>query len=269
MKVIVQVALTGCVHHKTDNPALPVTPDEVREDVRRCLNEGASVFHVHARDKFGNPTMDHNQYAHFVAAVMESGGVVNVSCSGRRGHAYWQRFAPLSVPGTEMASLSMGSMNFPHEASVNEPDIIRKLAGAMHERGIVPELECFEPGHVNYATYLISKDTLKPPHVFNLILGNLGTCPASRGWLYALIDMLPVASQWFGTGIGSYAGRMTKWALALGGHVRVGLEDTLWIDGQKQRPATNPLLVEQTISFARTLSRESATPDEAREILGL
>jgi len=268
-KAIVQVALTGCVHHKADNPALPVTPDEVRGDVRRCLDEGASVFHIHARDQAGRPTMNANWYRQFVDAAAQDGATVNVSCSGRWAHAYWERAAPLSVPGADMGTLAMGSMNFPGRANVNDPFTIDALAKMARRSGVVPELECFELGHVHYAKYLIRKDVLEPPHIFNFVLGNLGTCPAERRWLQAMVEMLPEGARWFGTGVGRYARRMTNWALVQDGHIRVGLEDSLWMDKARTDPATNPRLVRRAVEAARLLGREPATPDDARGILEL
>lgn len=271
-EAIIQVALTGCVHAKADNPALPVTPEEVRADARRCLDAGAAVLHVHARDERGNPTRHAYWYQRFVDAVRAESAeaVVNVSCSGRGGHVLpEERLGAVYASGADMATLATGSMNFPNDVSMTSPHAIRAMAGEMRRKGVVPELECFEPGHANYALYLIGHGVLKPPHVFNLVLGNLGTCPADLRWLEALVGMLPEGAPWYGTGVGRFARDVAKWALAAGGHVRVGLEDSLWMDEGKTDPATNAKLVERAVVMARALGREPATPAEARRILGL
>jgi uncharacterized protein (DUF849 family) len=168
-----------------------------------------------------------------------------------------------------MASLTLGSLNFPKQASVNQPDVIRRLAERMAERGIVPELEVFDFGMVDYAKFLIGRGVLRPPLYFNLLLGSLGTLSASPFNLSALTVALPDDAVWAGAGIGRFQFWVNSMAIAMGGHVRVGLEDNLWLDVEKTRPATNVDLVERLVRLAESAGREVATPAEARELIGL
>jgi len=153
---------------------------------------------------------------------------------------------------------------------VNPPATIRSLALIMRERGVQPELECFDFGHIHYAHYLISHEgLLKPPFWFNLFLGNLGTAPATEWTLTNMVSILPPIAIWAGAGIGRYQYQVNRWAVEHGGQVRVGLEDSLWMDTEKQDPATNPRQVERIAAYARELGREPVSIERAREILGM
>ena len=169
----------------------------------------------------------------------------------------------------DLASLTPGSMNFPREASINSPEIIGRLATAMQERGIVPELEIFDFGMVDYVHYLIGKKVLRPPFVFNLLLGSLGTLSASPLNLALMVERLPAGAFWSAAGIGRFQFSMNALGIAMGGHVRTGLEDNLFLDRDKLQPATNAGLVERIARQAEALERPLATPEQARRILGL
>lgn len=270
--LIVNVAMTGCVHSQAANRALPITPEEIGLDAARCANEGASIFHLHARDQDGNPTMDLVPIQNTVDAVREAvpGAIVCVSCSGRHDYELIGRTRGLYVdPAPEMASLTLGSYNSFAHVIVNLPNSIRNLGSMMISGGIVPELECFDIGHIAYAKYLIEKNVLKPPFWFNLFLGNLGTIPASP-WLFLnMVEMLPPSAFWAATGIGHFQWRVNQWAVDHGGHVRVGLEDSLWMDENKQHPATNADQVARVVQYAREQGREPASIEQVRELLGM
>lgn len=272
--LIINAALTGMVPTKEDNPSVPVTPTEIAEDAQCCVQAGASILHVHARDSEGRPTYRADAYAEIVAEVRERcpDAIVCVSTSGRVFKTFEERSEVLDLDGDlkpEMASLTLGSLNFPKQASVNEPSMIRGLAERMAERGIVPELEVFDLGMIDYARHLIEQEVLRPRFYFNLLLGSLGTLAASAFHLALLAEALPDGSTWAGAGIGRFQLSVNAMAIAAGGHVRVGLEDNLWLDTDKQRPATNVALVERLVTLARACEREVATPHEAREIIGL
>ncbi len=259
---------------KADNPSVPVTPEEIADDAQRCYELGASILHLHARDEEGRPTYRREVYAEIVAGVRERcpDAIVCVSTSGRVFKTFEERSAVLDLDGPlkpEMASLTLGSLNFPRQASVNEPDMIRRLAERMKERGIVPELEVFDWGMVDYARYLIERGVLEPPFYFNILLGSLGTLAATPLRLAALVESLPEGSTWAGAGIGRYQLAVNGLAIAMGGHVRVGLEDNLWMDAAKTRPATNAALVERVATIARAHERDVATPAQARRLIGL
>lgn len=272
--LIVNAALTGMVPTKADNPSLPVTPDEIAADAERCRAAGASIVHLHARADDGAPTYRKDVYARVVAAVRTRcpDVIVCVSTSGRTFKSFEERADVLDLDGDlkpQMASLTLGSLNFPTQASVNEPDMIVRLAQRMRERGIVPELEVFDLGMVDYATYLIEREVLEPPLYFNILLGSLGTLSATPFHLATVARALPPGSTWAGAGIGRFQLAVTSQAITMGGHVRVGLEDNLWLDDERLRPASNAELVERLARVARAIERPLATPDEAAALIGL
>jgi 3-keto-5-aminohexanoate cleavage enzyme len=272
--LIINAALTGNVPQKKDNPAVPITPDEIAADARRCCEAGAAIVHVHVRDEEGHATFRHEIFADAIAKVRAACPelIVCATTSGRVNPQFEARAQVLDLDGElkpEMASLALGSFNFPQQASVSEPETIRRLAEKMLERGIVPELEVFDLGMLDYAKYLIHKGFLRPPFYFNLLLGSLGSLAATPFNLATLAMSLPEGSVWSAAGMGRFQFRMNSLAIAMGGHVRVGMEDSLFMDAGKTRPASNPELVERLAALARSSEREIASPAQARQIIGL
>jgi uncharacterized protein (DUF849 family) len=168
-----------------------------------------------------------------------------------------------------LASLTLGSLNFPRQASINDPDMIKRLALAMKQRGIVPELEIFDLGMAEVAHYLIDKQVLAPPFYANILLGSLGTLSATPDNLCAVVRALPPGTAWAATGIGRHQFFINSLAVTMGGHVRVGLEDALYYDWTAKQPATNARLIERIVVLARAAGREIATAEEARQIIGM
>jgi uncharacterized protein (DUF849 family) len=272
--LIINAALTGMVPTKEENPNVPITAAEIAEEARRCFEAGASIVHLHARDEDGRPTYRVDVYREVVGAVREHCPelIVCVSTSGRAFREFEQRADALSLEGDlkpELASLTLGSLNFPKQASVNDPEMIKRLAERMAERGIVPELEVFDLGMVDYAKYLLGRGLLRPPLYFNLLLGSLGTLAATPFNLAVLARSLPDNATWGATGIGRFQFGVNALAVAMGGHVRVGLEDALYMDAEKRLPASNPALVERVAGVARACERDVATPAQARVLLDL
>jgi uncharacterized protein (DUF849 family) len=273
-ELIINLAPTGMVPTRADSPHVPLTPDEVAADVRRCRDAGASIVHLHPRDLRGDPTQAPARAAEFIAAVRAAVPdiVVNITTSGRRNPELEARAAVLDLDGPvrpEMASLTLGSLNFPKQASVNAPATIRGLAERMRDRGIVPEWEVFDFGMLDYAAYLRDHGVLTGPVSVNLLLGSLGTAGATPLNLALMFERLPPDATWAATGIGRYQFAMNRLAIAMGGHVRVGLEDNLWFDDARTEPATNPRLVERLVVIARAMGREPAAPDDVRLRLGI
>ena len=275
-KLIINVALTGMVPTKKDNPFTPITPREIADDVRRCYAAGASVFHLHARDELGQPSYQLTDYECIIncihAACPGAGLVLCVTTSGRNHNTWEARSQVLDLTGQrkpDMASLTLGSMNFPKQASVNSPDMITNLARRMHERGVTPELEVFDMGMVDYSHYLIQRNILQPPFYYNLLLGSLGTLSAAPLNLALMVNALPAAAVWAAAGIGRFQFQVNALAVTMGGHVRVGLEDALYMDAAKTDPATNPRMVERIVKLAQAAGRAPATPGEARRMIGL
>jgi 3-keto-5-aminohexanoate cleavage enzyme len=272
--LIVNAALTGMVPTKEENPHVPVTPTEIAEDAYRCCEAGAAIVHLHARDENGRPTYRADVYREIIASVRERcpDVIVCVSTSGRLWPELEPRAEVLSLDGDlrpDLASLTLGSLNFPKQASVNDPEVIRGLAERMADRGIVPELEVFEFGMVDYAKFLIDRGVLRGPHYFNLLLGSLGTLSATPFHLATLAMSLPEGSVWGAAGIGRFQFSVNAMAVTMGGHVRVGLEDNLYLDVDKTRPASNLALVKRIVALARAAGREVASPAQVRTMVGL
>jgi 3-oxoadipate:acetyl-CoA acetyltransferase len=271
---VVNLALTGMVPRRADNPAVPITPEEIARDARRCFAAGARVFHIHARQPDQEPTYRRDVFADILRRLKQTTpeAIVCVTTSGRVHKLFEERSDALELGGDlkpDLASLTLGSMNFPRQASVNDPDMIRRLAKRMAERGIVPELEVFDFGMIDYAHYLIGRGVLEPPFVFNLILGSLGTSAASGLNLAMMVERLPRGSFWSAGGIGRFQFSMNVLGAALGGHVRTGVEDNLHMDADRRDPATNERLVQRIVSAACAMGRAVATPAQARQVLGL
>lgn len=272
--LILNLAPTGMVPTREMNPHLPVTPAEIVEDCLRCVDLGASILHIHARDEDGAPTFRRDVYARIIGGIRERrpDAIICVSLSGRHFPDFEDRSDPLRLSGDlkpDMASLTLSSLNFARQASVNEPDVVRRLAETMADAGIRPELEVFDLGMVNYARYLIDRGVIKPPFYFNFLLGNVSSCQVDPLHLGALAAALPDRAFWACGGIG--AGQLAANTLGIlhGNGVRVGLEDYLWMDGARSRPATNVDMVRRVRDLATMLERAFAPAPVVRRALGL
>lgn len=267
-KLIITVAPTGSVPTKQMNPHLPVTPQEIGEDAARCLAAGASIVHLHAREDDGSNSTRLERFAEIDSAVAASAPEIirQISTGGRAGSGLEAR-APRLELNPEMASLTTGSVNFPNQVYENSPELIRRLAEIMAERGVRPEIECFDAAMIPNAVYMVDDGLLSAPVHFNLVMGLRGAIPASARNLVFMVDSLPAGSTWTVTGIGRHQLIMAVHAILMGGHVRVGLEDNIWYSqGVK---ASNTMLVERIVRLTGELGREVASPDEARRILSL
>lgn len=270
---VLNLAPTGMVPTREMTPHVPLAPDEVGETVGACLEHGVTVVHVHARGPDGRPTSSPERYAEIIRRVREGPDVVVcVSCSGRIEPDFESRAAVLDLDGDlrpEMASLTLSSMNFSREASVNDPATVVRLAERMRERGIKPELEVFDVGMVNFARYMIRKGHLEPPFYFNVLLGNIASAQLNPLHLGTILAELPEGSVWSVAGLGDAQLPANAMALALGGGVRVGLEDNLWIDRDRSRLATNEELVRRIVEVGGLLGRAPMSPSELRRRLGI
>lgn len=272
--LLVNLAPTGAVADPARNPNLPVTEADIARDVLACAELGACIAHLHVRDEARRPSSDPERYRRLVLALRAAPQgrrpLVCVSTSGRHGQTPAQRAAVLDLTGEarpDMASLTLGSLNFPGGASVNPPDTIRFLAGRMLERGIKPELEVFDLGMLHFAKLLIREDLLRPPYYFNLILGNVAGAQCSLADLNALVAQLPPDSIWSLGGIGRAQRPAAGLGCLLAAGVRIGLEDNLWEEAEPRRPASNPGLVGWLRDLARACGRPLADAEEARRIL--
>jgi 3-keto-5-aminohexanoate cleavage enzyme len=273
-ELIVNLCPTGMVPGRADTPFVPLTPEELAADVRRCADAGASIVHVHPRDAEGLPSQDPDVAASFIRAVRAAAPdiVVCITTSGRVRHDLASRVKAVELEGDakpEMASLTLGSLNFPRQAAINAPETIQGLARAMQEHSVVPEWEVFDFGMLDYGHYLRDRGLLAGPVYANLLLGSLGTLAATPLNLALLVERLPKGATWAAAGIGRYQFAMNRLAIAMGGGVRVGLEDNIWFDDDRTDLATNPRLVERLVGIARAMGREPATPNQVRRLLGI
>lgn len=272
--LIINVAPTGMVPTKETTPHVPLCTDEILDDVARCHALGAAIVHVHARDEDGRPSHRAEHFAPIVAGIraIDPQLVVCVTCSGRFAPDVESRAEVLSLEGDakpDMGSLTLGSNNFATQASVNAPETIRALAQRMRERGIVPELEVFEPGMVAFGRHLVEQGLIEPPCYVNILLGNPGTSGLSPGALAGFLAEMPDDWTWAMAGIGRHQLAANAMAIAAGGHVRVGLEDNVWLDRARTSPATNEQLVARIARLADELERPLATPADVRRMLRL
>lgn len=269
-KLIIKLAPTGMIPTKNDTPHVPITPEEIIHDTYEAYKLGVSIIHIHARDRDGRPTHRKEYFEETFRGIKEKCPdiIICATTSGRVEPQVEHRSEVLDL-NPEMASLTMGSLNFPQHPSVNPLETIKHLATLMSDKGILPELEIFESGFINTAKYLCQRNYLKKPLHFNLLLGSLGSIPAGVEDLVYLVKSLPPGSTWSATGIGRFQTQINVAAIIMGGHVRVGLEDSIYYRYGKKELATNTELVKRIVRIADELNREIATPDEARAILGL
>lgn len=267
--LVVTAALTGGVHGKEANPALPETPTEVAEAAAACEAAGASIVHLHAREDSGERAFSTERFQELTDAVRAATDDVVVQHStGGTAAPDSLRAEPLRTdPAPEMASLDMGPLNrYRHLTSENTRATIDALHEEMRARGIKPELEVFNGGHLN-ESLRIWENLETPPYVNLVFGGGTTTVPHPRN-LVNLVENLPDGAEFNVLAFGPHQLPLTAVAMTLGGHVRVGLEDNLYY--RKGDPAeSNAQLVERAVRVAEELERPVASPDEARDLLGL
>jgi len=273
-KLIINAAITGTVLMEKDTPYVPLTVKAIVQDAVRCCASGASVLHVHARDEKGVPTCNKEIYGKIIRQIREKcpAVIICASTSGRMFSAFEQRSAVLALKGAEkpdMASLTLGSLNFAKQVSVTAPEMIEKLALKMRENGIVPELEVFEPGMINAAKVFIKRGVLAAPFYFNILLGSVFSVQAKQADLNYMVSKLPEGVPWGAAGIGRAQLPVNFSAMMMGGHVRVGLEDNIYYDRARKKFASNEMLIRRIVRLAEKAGRDIASPGEARDIIGL
>lgn len=266
--VILTAALTGAEVTRAAQPALPVTPREIGIAAAECVAAGAAIVHLHARHDDGTPTQDVAIYRAIIDEVRaRCDAIIQISTGGAVGMTAAERIAPVGLR-PEMATLSMGSVNFGDDVFLNLPPDIRTFADAMARAGVKPELEIFDAGMMATATRWLARGLLPGPAHFDFVLGVPGGMPGTAEALMYLRAQLPADATWTVAGIGAAQLPLGVMALALGGHVRVGFEDNIFFrKGELAR--SNAQLVARIATIARQMDRPPATPDEARRLLGL
>ena len=274
METIISLTPTGLIPTKEITPHVPITPEEIINDVVRCHAIGITTVHIHARGQDGGPTYQKEIYARIISGIRERipDLIICVSASGRTFPEFEKRSDVLNLGSDtkpDMASLLLGSVDFREGTSLNPPDTVIRLVEKMNERGIKPELEVFDIGMMNFARYLIEKGLLTPPHYFNIILGNLTSAGLKLHHLAAILQDLPDDSCWSLGGIGVSQLQAHMIAIALGGGVRLGIEDNIWYDQKKTCLATNEELVRRITQIIHMNDKTVMPPKEFRKFLGI
>lgn len=275
IQTIINFTPTGMIPTKEMTPHVPISVAEIVESVHEAVEIGISIVHLHARDEeSGRPTPKAEVYAKIIEGIrrFDRDLIVCVSLSGRDFPEFEVRSEPLQLDGNlkpDMGSLTLSSLNFNRQASVNEPDTIKALAKEMQKREILPELEAFDVGMVNYAHYLIRKGLLRAPHYFNLIVGNIACAQADLMHVGMMIQDLPTDSVWGLGAVGDAQLSMNAVAIAMGGGVRVGLEDNIWFDRARTVLATNGDLLRRVHTMIGANDRQLMPSSELRRLLDL
>ncbi len=274
MKLIINFTPTGMIPTRKMTPYVPISVQEIVEDVHEAMEMGITMVHLHARDEHGEPTHRGEVYREIIAGIRAFSAelVICVSLSGRNCQEFAKRAEPLQLTGNvkpDMGSLTLSSLNFNQATSLNPPEIIQRLAHEMKRRGILPELEAFDAGMINYARYLKRKGLLEPPHYFNLLSGNIANAQANLLHTGIMINDLPPDTYWSLAGLGKAQLMMNAMAIASGGGVRVGIEDNIWHNNGQTRLARNIDLLRRIHELAKIHQREVMPPGELRKLLNL
>ncbi len=267
--VIITAAVVGAEVTREQNPAVPYAPAEIAAAAVAAGGAGAAVVHLHARWPDGRPSQEPAHFREIIDRIRQAGSdlVVQVSTGGAVGMGIEERLGSL-VDGAEMATLNLGTMNFGDGVFVNaRPDILR-VASRLRARGLVPECEVYDAGMLDTLRWLLSEGTLSAPYHVQLVLGVPGGISASERNLRFLVEGLPEGAHWSVAGVGRHQLPMAELSLGLGGHVRVGLEDNLFLSRGVLAHGSDEL-VSQAVELARRAGREPASPAQARQLLGI
>ncbi len=271
-KTIISVAVTGAWPTKEDNPNIPLTPAEIADDVYDCYKAGAAIAHLHMRDDQGKGTMDAEKFRETVDRIREKKDcdiILNFTTSGDLDATDETRQAHLKSLQPEMASYDCGSMNWAHNTLfINHPAFLEELAATMREHRVKPEIEIFDAGMVYNALYYLKKGVLQGPQHYQFVLGAAGGTAATVENLIHLKSLIPEGSTWSAFGIGRGHLPILYASIALGGHVRVGMEDNI-LYARNRLADSNAQFVQRAVRLIKESNNTPATPDEARKILGL
>ncbi|MEM1384618.1 MAG: 3-keto-5-aminohexanoate cleavage protein [Pseudomonadota bacterium] len=268
---IICVAITGSVPQKSDNPAVPITVPEQIESTQEAFEAGAAIAHCHVRLEDGMPTSDPARFARLLEGLRQHcpGMIVQFSTGGRSGSGR-ERGGMLPLK-PEMASLTVGSNNFPKRVYENAPDLVDWLAAEMLAHGVKPEIEAFDLSHIFQAAKMVGDGRLARPPYVQFVMGVKNAMPVDKPvfdfYVTTLKRLIPDA-RWCGAGIGKDQITLNEWCIAAGGHVRTGLEDNVRLDRETLAPS-NAALVRRTVAICERHGRPVATWREARAMLGL
>lgn len=268
---IICVAITGSLPTKENNPAVPIGIDEQIESTQEAFEAGASIAHCHVRDDEGRPTSDPGRFARLKEGIEKycPGMIVQLSTGGRSG-AGPARGGMLSL-APDMASLSVGSNNFPTRVYENPPDLVDWLASEMLRHQVKPEIEAFDLSHIVQATRMAQDGRIEGPLYVQFVMGVKNAMPVDEpifDFYIETLKRLAPDALWCAAGIGAAQLTINEWAIAKGGHTRTGLEDNVRLDRDRLAPS-NAALVKRTADLCEKYERPVATWAQAREMLGL
>ncbi|MFW9818152.1 MAG: 3-keto-5-aminohexanoate cleavage protein [Candidatus Thorarchaeota archaeon] len=272
-KLIITGAICGAEVTKEHNPNIPYKVKEIGNEAESAYKAGASIIHLHVREDDGTPTQNIDRFRVCIKEIKQRcpDVIILPSTGGAVGMTNEERLQPIFLdPTPEMATLDCGTMNWisGDDIFINTENTIIFFAEEMNNRGIKYELECFDKGMVDMALRLNNKGFIKDPMHFNFMLGVIGGINASPRDLLFLVNSIPKNSTFCVGGIGRYEFPMVTMSIIMGGHVRVGFEDNIYLT-KGNLAKSNGELVEKVVRISKELGREIATPDEARKILGL
>ena len=271
-KLIITAAICGAEVTKEQNPAVPYTVEEIVREAKSAVDAGAAIVHLHVREDDGTPTQSRARFQECENAIYKAcpNVILIPSTGGAVGMTPDERLQSTdTTPIPEMATLDCGTCNFGDEIFDNTMPTMRAFGKRMIERGIKPEYECFEMGHLDTILTMARKGEVPgAPMQFNFVLGVPGCTPATVDNLCWLVKNIPAGSTWTSTGIGRHAFTLAAPTIVMGGNVRVGFEDNLYLE-RGVLAKSNGELVDKVVRMAKLLGRPIATSDEAREILGL
>ena len=288
-KTIITCALTGGMDNIHMNPAIPVTPAQIVQSALEAERAGAAIAHIHVRDpETTRPSMDVALYRAVVEGLKEAGSKLVINLTTGPGAQFVpgdcedrptpgegttltsprKRVAHIEELKPEVCTLDVATLNFGEHVFMNTPEHLRDMARRIGEAGTKPELEVFEPGHLRLALQMVKDGLIKNPPMFQLCLGIPWGAPATPETVLYMKSMLPENAVWSGFGISRMQFPIAALVCMLGGHVRVGLEDNLYMS-RGELAASNAALVERAVIIIEAIGGAVASPDEAREILGL
>ena len=274
-KRIITVATTGAWPTKENTPNVPLEPEEIAEEIYHCWKEGAAVAHIHCRDDQGRAAMEFEKFEKTVSLIRahkDCDIILNITTSGGVNLKEEDRLRPFYELRPEMASFDCGTMNWQHTTVFeNNPKFLEKLAGMMREAEVKPEIEVFDPGMIYNAGYFLKKEILEKPLHFQFcmgVAGGIATTTKNLVFMKDTMETVAPGSTWSAFGVGAGAMEIMYAAIALGGNIRVGMEDNV-LYKKGVAAESNMQFVARAVRVLREYNCEPATPDEARRILGL
>lgn len=267
-ELILTAAIVGAETTREQTPYLPITAAEIADEAARCREAGASVIHLHVRNPDGTPTQSTELFQAAIEAIRaKSDIIVQTSTGGAVGMSMKERAQPLACK-PEMASLNCGTINFGNDIFVNTRPEIREMAKLIREAGSIPELECYEIGHIDEALLLLKEGAIAQPLHFQFVLGVPGAIAAREEVVRFMMSQIPPGATWAVAAVGRHQRPMTELAIRLGGHARVGLEDNIFMD-KGVLAQGSAQLVERAAAYAKSVGREVVDPERARQMLGI